>query len=742
MICARVSSDREAGAAGWLHHLGNGAPDNGRLSALQSAHHADELPRADAISVDAVYRALLGLLALSDAHYAQLLQRGLSKAAIKRHSYKTLPRDGRPGLVQQLVAMVRAGDLPPLAGVPGFYMAEDARPYPNLSGPVGMVIPVKVDGLIVGLQVRCDSATGGKYRWVSSAGKKYGTSSGAPVHVARGGDGGTVWITEGPLKANIAADILKVTVLGVAGVSSWRGAVELAKDLGATEVVVAYDMDKVTNPMVKHHSLKLGKALHDAGLKGMEAHWPLELKGLDDFLTNELYVQHKAKLIFSTLIPHTKQKYTEKHNLLLKHYAFLAGKAWVAWRWQLVNRFHDFLPLDCLKRGIPSECIDGHHWVFEPLLCGDRHHCVIDGHHYTHDQATVAMDTFGRIADKVEGLQLLRLVFTLPQELWDKVRWKDFTKFCGLANATMAEYLGGKPAGVIATQYWHTHNPFGVKPWYPHLHTAWLNLVLKDGCFELVSPFLDEARLKAIFARRLSETYKMQHREVEIEGKVRHEIKTKKGWRRVNLGLAGYTPINDELYVYKRGKRRGRVAKFSNKAYLKARLRYDFRLPQRDFADYADSQGWETFTPQQSMFIEFCLGKSQDYELVLTSGGQKRLRPKSHYGLPPNFRRQRWVGWLADGVRSRYCKELGVEVPTAAARRKASKDEAQAKVLECPIHHCATVRRVAEDGFSWKRISFRELEPGDVMLSPRFSDDGRYWVVTYEHLRRWRGPPD
>ena len=79
-------------------------------------------------------------------------------------------------------------------------------------------------------------------------------SSGTPIHVARWeGDNSTVWITEGLLKADIASSMLKQTVIGVAGVNSYKKAelIGVLRQLGAEQVVIAFDADYQSNQTVK-----------------------------------------------------------------------------------------------------------------------------------------------------------------------------------------------------------------------------------------------------------------------------------------------------------------------------------------------------------------------------------------------------------------------------------------------------------------------------------------------------------
>lgn len=284
-ICARIESDSKAGDAGWLHKL-NGSPAEPQTQRLYNS----ELKRGEPQALDAVYTALLGELELSSNHKQALKKRGLSPQEIKRSPYKSLERVGRPALVQRLAVLVHDGKLPVLAGVPGFYMESvfDIT-RPNLAGSSGMLIPVRnTQGHIVALLIRSDNSKARRYSWLSSSGKEYGCGSGAPVHVARPQgklfDKSLAIVTEGALKADIVADRLGVTCLGVAGVGSWHDVPAILRELGIAEVITAYDMDKLDNMAVKRHAGELSYSLLDAGYTVYEASWPKESKGLDDYL--------------------------------------------------------------------------------------------------------------------------------------------------------------------------------------------------------------------------------------------------------------------------------------------------------------------------------------------------------------------------------------------------------------------------------------------------------------------------
>lgn len=277
-ICARIESDHPVGnqGAGWLHRI-NG--DTTIVIPPAPKINIQQLKKAPPDRLNTVYLALLNELPLSENHHNNLLSRGLSDAEIQNLKYRTLPIDGYNTIAYRLSKTHR------LAGVPGFYLDNGNV---KLAGVAGIFIPVRdTRGRIAGCQIRCDHAEGGKYRWLSSANYPWGCSSGAPAHVARADDISEIWITEGPIKADIAAIKLSRTVLAVAGVGNWPGVIPILSDLRPARVVVAFDRDNITNQAVKLHTDNLISYLINCGICTYEATWNPDYKGIDDLLNKK-----------------------------------------------------------------------------------------------------------------------------------------------------------------------------------------------------------------------------------------------------------------------------------------------------------------------------------------------------------------------------------------------------------------------------------------------------------------------
>jgi hypothetical protein len=250
-----------------------------------------------------VYRRLVYLLSLSDAHRKQLLARGYSDAEIELRDYRSLGLQGRARLAQE----IQAAEL--LDGIPGFYIAGNERgTYPTLAGSPGLLIPVRAPNKQVrGMRIRPDDAgEGGKYRWFSSADKLGGTASGSFCHVARPVlrqvEDPTIWITEGEIKADLSAERLGAVVVSIPGVDLWsRALADLAELLpNGGRVVVALDADWREKPRVHHALYSLLMACPGLGYETGAALWDLTSgKGLD----NLLIAGHQPEILPPTAIP-------------------------------------------------------------------------------------------------------------------------------------------------------------------------------------------------------------------------------------------------------------------------------------------------------------------------------------------------------------------------------------------------------------------------------------------------------
>lgn len=252
-----------------------------------------EKPMLDIKTRNSVYAELLKKLVLSPTHRDDLLNRGLTEDLINGNQYKTTPsKDSAIG-----ISTLLAKDGYPLDGIPGFYKNQEGK-WTFMSLP-GFLVPIRdTESRIQGMQIRVDKRyleytnqtrdnKLRKYMWMSSVAQTDGCSSGSPIHIANPYKLplDRVGITEGPIKADIAASYTGIPFLGIAGTGLYRQAADAAKQLGVRDPLVFYDADKSHNVHVQDNLKNLLRELSVNGLKGRSYTWDESLgKGIDDLL--------------------------------------------------------------------------------------------------------------------------------------------------------------------------------------------------------------------------------------------------------------------------------------------------------------------------------------------------------------------------------------------------------------------------------------------------------------------------
>lgn len=243
---------------------------------LTESEHADDL------TIDKVYRELLSMLTLSNAHHQDLKRRGLSDEAIRKGMYKSYPAID---MMPYCARLLEKGLI--LEGVPGFYKSDGTWTFRNLGK--GYLIPTfNLSGMIQGLQLRSSSeSASSKYLTVSSSGLKCGTRGRALPHIAKGYDSSKVIITEGPLKANIISELTGKTVIAVLGVNSLSEIPVILDKITCDEILIAYDMDRFKNEYVLKAQDKLKSIICEKHIPFRELIWDERFKGLDDYLVSK-----------------------------------------------------------------------------------------------------------------------------------------------------------------------------------------------------------------------------------------------------------------------------------------------------------------------------------------------------------------------------------------------------------------------------------------------------------------------
>lgn len=259
-----------------------------RLEGVPIEPVAPKLAAADPLASRAVrhraYQALLQTAGLSAEHREGLRRRGLSDARIDQAGYASLPRGSRAALVKAMQAA--AGDL---TGVPGVSRHLKGNRW-RLDGAPGLLIPVRDrQGHIQACQIRADGGST-RYLWLSSAPREprwTGTSPGTPFHVAGHRyirQSTTWWVTEGPLKADVASVFLERPVMGIPGVALWTRLGRALSEWHPKTIILAFDQDPVpeTRARVMEAQRQLGALLAEAGVRVIVARWKEGPKGADD----------------------------------------------------------------------------------------------------------------------------------------------------------------------------------------------------------------------------------------------------------------------------------------------------------------------------------------------------------------------------------------------------------------------------------------------------------------------------
>lgn len=212
----------------------------------------ENAPQAPDDVKNKTYTMLFSRLLLTDTHKQNLLNRGFTEEQIERNGYKSTPVFGFRKIAKQLI---EAGCT--VKGVPGFYQEEDGEWSIHFtSKSSGFMIPIRnLEGLIVGVQIRLDRPYDSrKYMWLSSVNYHMGASSGSPTHLAGNPGDRTIYITEGPLKGDLAFALSGRTFGCVPGVNQYANLpvfLQQMKALGSRFVYEAYDMDKLLKPVCR-----------------------------------------------------------------------------------------------------------------------------------------------------------------------------------------------------------------------------------------------------------------------------------------------------------------------------------------------------------------------------------------------------------------------------------------------------------------------------------------------------------
>lgn len=211
---------------------------------------------------DKVYRKLLSQLSLSKKHKEDLLRRGLNSFDIENSLYKSVPVCGFHSLAFNAVYKTDAHkylENNRNTSIPGFSNVLDREKITIMPRKSGYFIPVVTrDNLISFLQIRYDYPTKFaskkeresfiKYSRFSSSNEEGGVSTSGldNIHFSGHINEDYIYLTEGPLKADISSNLLGKPFMGLTGVNNighLNENLSYMYSMGVRNVYLAIDMD-------------------------------------------------------------------------------------------------------------------------------------------------------------------------------------------------------------------------------------------------------------------------------------------------------------------------------------------------------------------------------------------------------------------------------------------------------------------------------------------------------------------
>ena len=251
-----------------------------------------DVPYIDVAERDYAYNALLKRLTLEANHRDNLLSRGLTEEAINTNGYKSVPMICK----RDLATAIHSEDAALLQGVPGFFYNKSEM-WDIAKCPSGFFIPVRTVskdfavsrfGEIQGFQIRMDDPnTKQRYMWFTSSNYNKGCAATTWSHFV-GYPEKEIWLTEGPLKADLLHHFTGDGVVAVPGVGAITHLQTMLEDLrtkyGVSKVKIAFDMDYLTNPNVQKSEATLKEMLGSIGYEFAREVWDEQYKGIDDYL--------------------------------------------------------------------------------------------------------------------------------------------------------------------------------------------------------------------------------------------------------------------------------------------------------------------------------------------------------------------------------------------------------------------------------------------------------------------------
>jgi predicted RNA-binding Zn-ribbon protein involved in translation (DUF1610 family) len=226
-----------------------------------------------------IYLALLEMLSLSEKHWHNLRERGLSPKMIEHNMYRSMPQTETE---RNLIGRRLANEFN-LTDMPGFFTKHCEW---RLYGKPGILIPVCTkDNYIQGLQVRLDNVADKKFRWLSTNNYENGTKINGYMHVVGDVTNDTMYITEGPLKADVASYLAGGALfVGLTGVNATNQLADVIRSIQPKRIVECLDMDKIANENVRKALGRIQNIAMPLCEEYKPFYWSEQWKGVDDYL--------------------------------------------------------------------------------------------------------------------------------------------------------------------------------------------------------------------------------------------------------------------------------------------------------------------------------------------------------------------------------------------------------------------------------------------------------------------------
>lgn len=261
---------------GYKNVYGNQVVRNEVVNVQEVQDNTEDVVRRTVTHIHMIYSRLFDILDLKAEHAQFLTARGFPLKLLR--NYRSIhPFDFSKYFMWHEVC-----------GVPGFYNDGIVK----FISADGILIPCKSQqGLIRSLQIRHTDGSKKRYSYVSS--KKYpgGTKAMAYPHwVMKESD--KLYLTEGPLKADLASEMMNNTFCAIPGVNNYVRAVYEIFVLNLP-CIVALDMDMYDNVHVMKAFNQIVNRLKYFGIRVYRAKWDSRCKGIDDALVKgaRIYVE-------------------------------------------------------------------------------------------------------------------------------------------------------------------------------------------------------------------------------------------------------------------------------------------------------------------------------------------------------------------------------------------------------------------------------------------------------------------